>query len=93
MLEGQPIEIKLASTGIYPCTPTPCPNDKIRAYDGTRGCHLKFSRETTTTMTRGNLDGTDCEKTRDQSWAATANDFPNSNDVFLKIESAHPDDR
>ena len=92
MLEGQPIEIRLASEGIYPCDGS-CPSDKIRAYDGTRGCHLKFSRETTTTMTRENLSGNDCDKTRDQSWGATANDFPNSNDVFLKIKAAHPDDR
>jgi len=91
VLEGQPIEIKLASEGIYPCDGS-CPSDKIRAYDGTRGCHLKFSRETTTTMTRENLSGNDCDKTRDQSWGATANDFPNSNDVYLKIKAAHPDD-
>ena len=91
MLEGQPIEIKLASTGIYPCDGT-CPDDKIEATDGTGDCYLSFSRETNR-MDRTNLIGPDCEKTRDQSWAATANDFPNSNDVFLKIESAHPDDR
>ena len=91
MLEGQPIEIKLASEGIYPCDGA-CPSDKIRAYDGTGDCFLSFSRETNR-MTRDDLVGPDCEKTRDQSWAATANDFPNSNDVFLKIESAHPDDR
>ena len=90
MLEGQPIEIKLASTGIYPCDGA-C-QDKIRAYDGTGDCCLKFSRETNR-MTRDDFIGTDCEKTRDQSWAATANDFPNSNDVFLRIESAYPDDR
>ena len=91
MLEGQPVEIKLASTGIYPCDGA-CPPSKIRATDGSGDCYLGFNRETND-MSRNDLNGDGCENTRDQSWKATANDFPNSNDVFLKIEAAHPDDR
>merc|ERR1712218_567354 len=51
----------------------------------------KFSRETSR-MTRDDLLPSDCKNTRDSSWAATANDFQSSDDVYLKIESAHPVD-
>ena len=92
--EGQTIEIKLASKGIYPCDGGTCGSGNsapIRATD-VQGCYLKFSRETSR-MTRDDLLPSDCKNTRDSSWAATANDFQSSDDVYLKIESAHPVDR
>jgi len=94
--EGQPIEIKFESEGIYPCDPDPddCDFDKITVDLGTHssGCTLKFNRETPR-MDRDDLTpSSNCQNTRDSSWAATANDFPSSSDVFLKIDSAHPDD-
>ena len=55
-------------------------------------CNLDFNRDTGR-MERENFYGTGCEQLRTDSWAATVDDPDDPTDVYLKIESAHPDDR
>ena len=91
---GNPLEIRFGSKGIYPCENNDqCPDEKILMTDEF-DCTLDFDRGTGQ-MTRGDFTGSDtsCETLRTDNWRATTNNPPGEDDVFLRIESAHPDDR
>ena len=87
---GGRLQLRWESEGLYPCAEDPCTtNEKIRLVDGNR-CEISFNRDT------DDMDSTDfssCENSRDESWRATTKNPPNVDDVYLLIESAHPDDR
>jgi len=89
--EGSTVRISLGSEGLYPCAENNCESDKIQMAHQRGPCTLDFNRDSDR-MERGNFYGTGCDQLRSDSWAATTDDPDNPNDVYLKIESAHPDD-
>ena len=92
--EGSTLRISLGSEGLYPCADDNCDSDKIMMAHQNGPCTLEFNRDTAR-MKREDFrgTGTTCDELRTDSWAATVDDPDNPNDVYLKIESAHPDDR
>ena len=90
--EGSPVRITLGSRGLYPCADNTCESDKIQMAHQNGPCTLDFNRDTGR-MEREDFYGTGCDQLRSDSWAATVDDPDNPDDVYLKIESAHPDDR
>ena len=91
---GNPLEIRFGSEGIYPCknNDQDCDSEKIQMRDEF-DCRLDFDR-TTGQMTRKDFKGSgSCAELRTENWRATTDNPPGADDVFLRIESAHPDDR